>query len=203
MVQPADDVRGRVNEGWNGQFRRVTADPSRVGSKPCRSTTVLTTAIARSTLSRPWPSRLRSSAPIAIPRFSLSPAPRAPLPVRRAPRRAGSSPTGTAPAVRRRRPRRLPARRSHPRTVQARSRGCQVLRPPAGPGAADHPGRLLARRAPRAERCRSGHRGRTQLQDRAWGTRRGLVYRDLCDARCVRRDSRSRQEFFDLTRRTH
>ena len=80
------------------------------------------------------------------------------VPQRRGVRRAGARPRHPgavglrAPpaAVRRGRARRLPARRAHPRPVEAGPGGRDVRPPAAGAGAADQAGRRLAADEPRA-----------------------------------------------------
>ena len=97
------------------------------------------------------------------------------VPQRRGLRRAGPGPRHPdalglrAPpaAVRRRRPRRLPARRPDPRAVQARP-GRRAVRPPAaGAGAAHQAGRRLAAGNLAPARRRRGHRGRAPVHDAA------------------------------------
>ena len=97
------------------------------------------------------------------------------VPQRRGVRRTGARPVHPgavgvrAPpaAVRRRRPRRVPARRADPRPVEAGPGGGVVRPPPPGAGAADPAGRRLAAEHPGPAWGGGGHRGRAPVHDHA------------------------------------
>ena len=133
------------------------------------------------------------------------------VPQRRGLRRAGPRPwhPGTvgvrAPhaALRRRRPRRLPARPADPRAVEARPRGRAVRPPSAGAGAAHHAGRRLAADPSAPARRRRRRRGRAHVHDAARCPGRGHHHDHLELRGALREDPRSRAEFLALTDRGH
>src|SRR5450759_3969863 len=117
------------------------------------------------------------------------------LPQRRALRRAGAGqehPGAVAvraphAAVHRGRPRRLPARRAHPRPVQAGPRGRAVRPRPPGPGAAHRSSGELAAGAPRTQGSRCGDRGRTHVHVHAWGPGQRFEDHHVRRPRCAAR----------------
>ena len=116
------------------------------------------------------------------------------VPQRRGLRRAGRRALDPVPlavhappaAVPRRRARRLPAGRAHPRAVEVRPRRGAVRPRPAGPGAADRADRRLAPGASGAEGRRRRARGRAPVHVAA---RRAEVRRADRDLRPARRSS--------------